>query len=280
MTTLTLTRGQISPIIEIGKGTRVTSSGNGTIEYYPGALADAKNGGTFEAWPKGTSAGSVDAIRSMCIRATATGAMTVTLEEGKNDLSADGAYWDSEYATFSTDANNNTVLVGAGGNEYRVGHIGEFFAKLGATTTVPTGVGTPVHLQFSDVIVDTLGIYDSATHLIGIPDDIVKIDCEYGIEMKNDAAATAGTVRGFTMNNNIGGAIIGLAALSCTKVGMVGGAYGRCCFDVRMPIADYVGDGRKIKPQFRHDAGVDLVVGDSSGTGVAQTFIKIRLYRV
>lgn len=35
MTTLTLTGGQISPIIEIGKGTRVTSSGNGTIEYYP-----------------------------------------------------------------------------------------------------------------------------------------------------------------------------------------------------------------------------------------------------
>ena len=117
MTTLTLTRGQISPIIEIGKGTRVTSSGNGTIEYYPGSLANAKNGGTFETWPKGIAAGSVDAIRGMCIRATATGAMVVTLEEGKNDFSADGAYWDSEYATFYTDANNNTVGVsGADGS--------------------------------------------------------------------------------------------------------------------------------------------------------------------
>lgn len=121
MTTLTLTGGQISPIIEIGKGTRVTSSGNGTIEYYPGALADAKNGGTFETWPKGTAAGSVDAIRGMCIRATATGAMVVTLEEGRNDFYADGAYWDSEYATLSTDANNNTVLVGADG-AYQLGN--------------------------------------------------------------------------------------------------------------------------------------------------------------
>lgn len=98
MTTLTLTRGQISPIIEIGKGTRVTSSGNGTIEYYPGALADAKNGGVFKSWPKGSAPGAIDAIRGMCIRATATGAMVVTLEEGRNDFSADGAYWDSEYA--------------------------------------------------------------------------------------------------------------------------------------------------------------------------------------
>ena len=140
MTTLTLTSGQISPIIEIGKGTRVTSSGNGTIEYYPGSLANAKNGGTFEAWPKGTSAGSADAIRSMCIRATATGAMTVTLEEGKNDLSADGAYWDSEYATFSTDANGNTVLLGADGAR---------ITKLGISqvSRVPSpAVGTPLAL--------------------------------------------------------------------------------------------------------------------------------------
>src|SRR5512139_3056222 len=109
MTTLTLRAGEISQIVEIGKGTRVTSSGNGTIEFYPGALADAKNGGTFQVWPKGTSAGSVDAVRGMCIRATATGAMTVTLEEGRNDLGADGAYWDSEYATFSTDASGNVT---------------------------------------------------------------------------------------------------------------------------------------------------------------------------
>lgn len=98
MTTLTLTSGQISQIVEIGKGTRVTSSGNGTIEFYPGALADAKNGGTFQTWPNGSNAGSVDAIRGMCIRATATGAMTVTLEEGENDDAPDGAYWDSAVA--------------------------------------------------------------------------------------------------------------------------------------------------------------------------------------
>ena len=143
MTTLTLTSGQISPIIQIGKGTRVTSSGNGTIEYYPGALADAKNGGTFETWPKGTAAGSVDALRGMCSRATATGAMVVTLEEGRNDFSADGAYWDSEYATLSTDVNGNTVLVGADGNSVLRGPMvsGAWFTSPSVFRLRLTGTG-------------------------------------------------------------------------------------------------------------------------------------------
>lgn len=141
MTTLNLVAGQISPIIEIGKGTRVTSSGNGTIEYYPGALADAKNGGTFEAWPKGTAAGSVDAIRGMCVRATATGAMTVTIEEGKNDLSVDWAYWDSEYATTSTDASGNTVLVGADGVRIP---LNPTLRAVGYESEQPAGIISPV----------------------------------------------------------------------------------------------------------------------------------------
>lgn len=163
------------------------------------------------------------------------------------------------------------------GNEYQLGPVGEFYAKLGANTTVPTGTGTPTHLQFSNVITDTLSIYDAVNHLIAIPDDIVKIDCEYAIELKNDAAATGGTIRGFTMNSSAGSAISGLSAMSCTKIGMVGGAYQRASFNVYM--SDYLGDDRKIKPQFRHDAGTDLFVGDSSGGGVAQTYIKMRLYR-
>lgn len=212
----------------------------------------------------------------MTIEATGPGGVTRSGGPRSRDAinEADGGH-----VYFGTDASGNTVLAGRDGNEYRPGHIGEFYAKLGANTTVPTGVGTPVHLQFSNIIVDTLGIYNASTHLIEIPDDIVKIDCEYGVELKNDAAATAGTVRGFTMNNNSGGAITGLAALTCTKVGMVGGSYGRCTFDVPISLTDYSGDGRKIKPQFRHDAGTDLFVGDSSGSGVAQTFIKMRLYR-
>ena len=105
MQTITLTAGQISQIVEVGPGTRITSSGNGNIEWVAGALADAKNGsGTWANWPKGSSAGNVDTVRRMCIRATATGAMTVTLDESKQDDMPDGAYWDSQVVTTQTNA--------------------------------------------------------------------------------------------------------------------------------------------------------------------------------
>lgn len=168
MTTLTLTSGQISPIIEIGKGTRVTSSGNGTIEYYPGALADAKNGGTFQTWPNGSSAGSVDAIRGMCIRATATGSMTVTLEEGKNDLAADGAYWEAGYVSLDTDANNNTVLVGADGGINTIG-IRTSPLKVAVFGDSTANWGTPVSPDNQDSTVVTAPFPASASTTLSYP---------------------------------------------------------------------------------------------------------------
>ena len=118
MPTLALTAGQISQIVEVGPGTRITSSGNGNIEWVAGALADAKNGsGTWANWPKGSSAGNVDTVRRMCIRATATGAMTVTLDESKHDDMPDGAYWDSQVVTTQTNATTGAteILDAAGG---------------------------------------------------------------------------------------------------------------------------------------------------------------------
>ena len=68
MQTITLTAGQISQIVEVGPGTRITSSGNGNIELVAGALADAKNGsGTWANWPKGSSAGNVDTACAACV---------------------------------------------------------------------------------------------------------------------------------------------------------------------------------------------------------------------
>src|SRR3990167_2586958 len=95
MQTITLAAGQISQIIEVGAGSRITTTGSGSIAYYAGSLADAKNGATFTTWPLGSTSGYQDTLRSCCIRATATGAMTVTIEEGVNDNVGDGVVFDS-----------------------------------------------------------------------------------------------------------------------------------------------------------------------------------------
>lgn len=115
MKTLTLTAGQISEIIEVGPGTRITSTGNGTIEWTPGYYVDALNSPDWQTWGKGSSAGSADTLRRLCIRATATGSMTVTIEEGKHDVDPDGAYWDDELVYTQTNADGSVSLVGAGG---------------------------------------------------------------------------------------------------------------------------------------------------------------------
>lgn len=161
--------------------------------------------------------------------------------------------------------------------------VGEFFARPSSYTVVPTGLATPTHIFFDDVIRDDLGIYDATNHLIVIPDDVVKIDCEYAVELASVASgfgSNAGTTRAMTMNLTSGTAITGLGALSCSRVGMDGGAYSRMAISVPMSLDAFPsGWGRDIKPQFRQDSGVDIRIGDSSGTGAAQTFVKMRLYR-
>ncbi|MHB1098364.1 MAG: hypothetical protein ACYCZR_02300, partial [Burkholderiales bacterium] len=108
MKTINLTAGQISQIYEVGAGSRVTSTGNGTVQYYAGKLADAKNGVTWTDWPKSSSAGYVDTIRTLCIRATATGSMTVTIDEAP-DLSPEGYVWEPDTAQYVRDPITNAV---------------------------------------------------------------------------------------------------------------------------------------------------------------------------
>lgn len=116
--TITLSANQVSQIISVAPGTRITSSGNGSISWVAGALADAQNGsGTWVEWAKGSSAGYMDAVRQMCIRATATGNMTVTLDEGRADEYPENIYFDTEMASYQTYASGNvTGLVGPDGD--------------------------------------------------------------------------------------------------------------------------------------------------------------------
>ena len=123
MTTLTLSTNQVSQITFVPAGSRITSTGNGSIEWTPGSPTDAANSPNWQTWAKGSSAGYMDTLRPMSIRATATGAMTVTIEEGRGDKYGEDAYFDADYAQYSVDASGNTVLVGADGKHIYLGPI-------------------------------------------------------------------------------------------------------------------------------------------------------------
>jgi hypothetical protein len=117
MPSLTLLAGQISDAVEVGPGTRVTATGSGYVEWTTGTLVDVRNGAaTWQTWPKGQGVGQSDTMRRMCIRGVATGALTVTWDEGFDDAGADDAFWQEQVPAWATDANGNaTGLVGPGG---------------------------------------------------------------------------------------------------------------------------------------------------------------------
>ena len=109
--TITLSAGQISDLVEVGPGTRITVTGSAYIEYAQGNLQDAKNGVlSWQKWPKGTSNGVCDTIRRMTIRATATGSASVLIEEGFRDADTDSGYWQEQTAQLATDAGGVSVL--------------------------------------------------------------------------------------------------------------------------------------------------------------------------
>lgn len=115
MTTITLAAGQISDIYSINPGTRITTTGSGKIQYTAGTIADAKNNPDWTDWPQGSTAGYMDTVRQMCIRAIATGNMTVTLAEGTYDKYPPNVYFDTEIVTATTNANGSVSLVGPNG---------------------------------------------------------------------------------------------------------------------------------------------------------------------
>lgn len=103
--TITLLAGQISDLVEVGPGTRITVTGSAYVEYAQGVLQDAKNGVlSWQKWPKGTNNGVCDTIRRMTIRATATGSATVVIDEGYRDADTDSGYWQEQQAQLTTES--------------------------------------------------------------------------------------------------------------------------------------------------------------------------------
>lgn len=98
MPTISLSAGQSSAAVELGPNARVTASGSGYVQWSTGSLADAQNGvAVWRTWPMGSTAGSLDVLRRLMIRAVATsGAYTVTYIEGGGDAAGPGNYWDAD----------------------------------------------------------------------------------------------------------------------------------------------------------------------------------------
>lgn len=126
-TTLNLVAKQISDVVFVPPGSRITSDGGGTIEWMPGSPTDTLNSPKWTVWAHGSLSGHMDTTRPMSIRAVATADMTVTIEYGVNDQYgglndkyADPAYFEESTPRLSTDAYGNTSLVGAGGASFAV----------------------------------------------------------------------------------------------------------------------------------------------------------------
>lgn len=89
--------GQTSDAYEVGAGARVTASGSGYVEWTSGTLTDVRNGvATWQRWPGGTAGDYCDTLRRVVIRGVATGALTVTWDEGRNDPGPEGVYWQEQ----------------------------------------------------------------------------------------------------------------------------------------------------------------------------------------
>jgi YD repeat-containing protein len=116
MPTITLARvGQISDPIEVGPGTRVTATG-GYVEWTTGTLADVRNRvAVWQTWPAGAVAATQDTLRRVVMRAIATGAMTLTWDESRQDEGPEGAYWQEQIPAWTFDSSGNVVGLSEGG---------------------------------------------------------------------------------------------------------------------------------------------------------------------
>lgn len=194
-TSITLSAGQVSQIISVAPGTRITSSGNGSISWVAGSLSDAKNGsGTWATWAKGSAAGYMDTVRQLCIRATATGNMTITLDEGVVDKYPENVYFDTELVSAQTNPDGSTSLVGAGGVAMQAvaGMVlietaeQKFLTGSGAINTFPYGAAV-------SEIYDTLNSH-SGSGAIVIPSGVTKAQFLVGVDTLSTPGDTLLTV--------------------------------------------------------------------------------------
>jgi hypothetical protein len=109
--------GQISEAREVGPGARITVIGSGWLEWAPNTLADVRNGVvTWQTWPRGQAPGFADTLRRIVVRARATGAVQVDIDESRKDAGPEGAFWQESQPAWSTDAAGNVAgLVGPDG---------------------------------------------------------------------------------------------------------------------------------------------------------------------
>lgn len=104
MKTITFsTAGQISEPVHVSAGSRVTLSGLGSLQYADGTLQSAKDDRvTWAAWPKGSTPGFCDVLRSCVMRAVSTGAMTFEVDEQKRDEGPEGVFFQESLVTSQT----------------------------------------------------------------------------------------------------------------------------------------------------------------------------------
>lgn len=106
--------GQTSEAYEVGPGARVTASGSGYVQWTSGTLTDVRNGAaTWQTWPNGATTGYADTMRRVCIRGVATGALTVTWDEGKRDPGPEGAFWQEQASETLVYDTSSGVVYGA-----------------------------------------------------------------------------------------------------------------------------------------------------------------------
>ena len=108
------TNGQISEPREVGPGARITVTGSGWLEWTPSSLVDVRNGvAQWQTWPKGQAAGFADTLRRVVVRARATGAMQVDIDESRKDAGPDGSFWQDDFLAVSTGGGTSTLDVAA-----------------------------------------------------------------------------------------------------------------------------------------------------------------------
>lgn len=103
MPTFKLIAKQISQPMAVGRGTRIRTTGSGSIEFMPESLAFAQSApdSKWKVWPKGTASGYMDTVRALVIRAVATGPLTVEVEEGVNERIGDVVCWSEDVQGFN-----------------------------------------------------------------------------------------------------------------------------------------------------------------------------------